>query len=52
MLNYDEELKKFKHCLSVDEVENAIYEKEFTDIIDLLREMKDSKERNVKGADK
>ena len=25
MLNYEEELKKFKPCLDVDEVEDAIY---------------------------
>jgi len=40
MLNYDEELKKFKPIQDVDEVEGAIYGKEMTDVIDLLREMK------------
>ncbi|MBR3396344.1 MAG: hypothetical protein IKG70_00645 [Lachnospiraceae bacterium] len=40
MLNYDEELKKFKPIQDVDDVEGAIYGKEMIDVIDLLREMK------------
>lgn len=40
MLNYEEELKKFKPCLDVDEVEDVIYGKEMTDVIDLLKEMR------------
>ena len=36
MLNYEEELKKFKPCLDVDEVEDAIYSR---DLIDILKEM-------------
>lgn len=39
MLNYEEELKKFKPCLDVDEVENAIYSRDLTDVIDILKEM-------------
>ncbi len=39
MINYDEELKKFEPCLDVDEAEDAIYERELTDVIDLLKEM-------------
>lgn len=39
MLNYEEELKKFKPCLDVDEVENAIYNQDLTDVIDILKEM-------------
>ncbi len=42
MLNYDEELKKFKPIQDVDEVEGAIYGKEMTDVIDLLRELKNT----------
>ena len=30
MLNYEEELKKFKPCLDVDEVEDAIYSRDLT----------------------
>lgn len=39
MINYEEELKKFKPSLDVDEVENAIYTRDLTDIIDILKEM-------------
>ncbi len=42
MLNYEEELKKFKPCLDVDEVEDAIYSRDLTDVIDILKEMKKS----------
>ena len=34
MLNYEEELKKFKPSLDVDEVENAIYNQDLTDVIE------------------
>ena len=37
MLNYEEELKKFKPCLDVDE--DAIYSRDLTDVIDILKEM-------------
>lgn len=39
MINYEEELKKFKPCLDVDEVESAIYTRDLTDIVDILKEM-------------
>ncbi len=39
MINYEEELKKFKPCLDVEEVESAIYERDLTDIVDILKEM-------------
>ena len=42
MLNYEEELKKFKPCLDVDEVEDAIYSRDLTDVIDLLKEVQKS----------
>ena len=39
MINYEEELKKFKPSLDVDEVESAIYNRDLTDVIDILKEM-------------
>lgn len=39
MINYEEELKKFKPCLDVDEVESAIYTRDLTDIVDILKEI-------------
>lgn len=39
MLNYEEELKKFKPSLDVDEVESEVYSQDMTDVIDILKEM-------------
>jgi hypothetical protein len=39
MINYDEELKKFQPCLDVDEAEGAIYNRDLTDVIDILKDM-------------
>ena len=39
MIDYEEELKKFEPCLDVTDAEGAIYEREMTDILDVLREM-------------
>ncbi len=39
MINYDEELKKFTPSLDVDEAEGAIYSRDLTDVIDILKEM-------------
>ncbi len=41
MLDYEEELKKFKPCLTVDEVEDTIYGKDMIDVLDILKEMQD-----------
>ncbi len=39
MLKYEEELKKFKPCLDVTDVESAIYNRNLTDIIDILNDL-------------
>ena len=39
MINYEEELKKFQPSLDVDDAEGAIYSRDLTDIIDILKEM-------------
>lgn len=52
MLNYEEELKKFKPCLDVDEVEDAIYSRDLTDVIDILKEMMKNDKRNRKTRQK
>lgn len=39
MLNFDEELKKFKPSLEVEEIEEAVYHEDLTDVTDILREM-------------
>lgn len=39
MINFEEELKKFKPSLEVEEAEQAIYNHELTDMTDVLQEM-------------
>ena len=39
MIDYEEELKKFEPCLDVTDAEGASYEKELTDILDVLQEV-------------
>jgi len=39
MIDYEEELKKFEPCLDVTDVEGVIYDREITDIMDVLQEM-------------
>ena len=41
MLNYEEELKKFKPCLEVEDIEDAVYQEDLSDMTDLLREVMD-----------
>ena len=36
MIDYEEELKKFEPCLDVTDAEEAIYDRELTDILDIL----------------
>ena len=38
MIDYEEELKKFEPCLDVTDAEGAIYDRELTDILDVLQE--------------
>ena len=39
MIDYEEELKKFEPCLDVTDAEGAIYDRELTDILDVLQEV-------------
>ncbi len=39
MISFEEELKKFKPSLDVDDAEDAIYGRDLTDVIDILKEM-------------
>ncbi|MBQ9061738.1 MAG: hypothetical protein IJI10_04165 [Eubacterium sp.] len=47
MINYEEELKKFEPCLDVEEVEEAVYSRDLTDMLDIIREMQ--KNQNQKA---
>lgn len=39
MINFDEEIRKFKPCLEVSQIEDAIYNNDVKDITDVLEEM-------------
>lgn len=39
MLDYEQELKKFKPSLEVDDIEEAVYQEDLSDMTDILREM-------------
>lgn len=45
MLNYEEELKKFKPSLEVEEIEDAVYQEDLSDMTDLIREVMEKKEK-------
>ena len=50
MINYEEELKKFRPSLDVNEAEDAIYNRDFTDVTDILKELiNDEKSRKIRG---
>lgn len=43
MINFEEEIKKFSPSLEVEDLEDAIYKQDLTDVTDLLiRMMKDN----------
>lgn len=44
MLNFEEELKKFKPSLEVEDVEEAVYKEDLTDMTDILREIMQNKQ--------
>ena len=41
MLDFEEELKKFKPSLEVEDIEDAVYQDEMTDVMDLLNKVMD-----------
>ena len=43
MLNYEEEIKKFKPSLEVEDIEEAVYQEDLSDMTYLLREVMDKK---------
>ena len=43
MLNYEEEIKKFKPCLEVEDIEEAVSQEDLSDMTDLLSEVMDKK---------
>lgn len=41
MLDFEEELKKFNPSLEVEDIEDAVYQEDLSDMTDLLREVMD-----------
>ena len=39
MLDFEEELKKFQPSVEVEDIEDAVYQEDLTDMTDILREM-------------
>ena len=46
MIDFEEELKKFKPSMEVEEAEDAIHKRDLTDMLDLLREITDASKKN------
>lgn len=43
MLDFEEELRKFKPSLEVEEIEDAVYQEDLSDVTDLLKQIMDQK---------
>ena len=43
MLDYEKELKNFKPSLEVEEIEDAVYQEDLSDMTDLLKHVMDQK---------
>ena len=43
MLDYEKELKNFKPSLEVEEIEDAVYQEDLSDMTDLLKQVMDHK---------
>ncbi len=43
MLNFEEEIKKFKPCLEVEDIEEAVYQEDLTDVADFIKEVMQQK---------
>lgn len=41
MLDFEEELKKFKPSLEVDDIEEAVYQEDLSDVSDFLKQVMD-----------
>ena len=45
MLNYEEEIRKCNPGLEVEDIEDAVYEEDLTDMQDLLKEVMEKKKK-------
>ncbi|MBN2222960.1 MAG: hypothetical protein JW708_12185 [Vallitaleaceae bacterium] len=45
MIQFDEEIKKYKPCLEIEEAEEAIYSYDTKDIVDIISELLKEKDK-------
>ena len=43
MINFEEEIERFKPSLEVEEIEDAVYQEDLSDVTDLLKQVMDQK---------
>ena len=43
MLEYEKELKKFKPSLEVEDIEDAVYQEDLSDMTDLFKQVREQK---------
>ena len=43
MINFEKELKNFQPSLEVEEIEDAVYQEDLSDMTDLLKQVMDQK---------
>lgn len=39
MINFEEELKKFQPSMEIEELEDAVYKQDLTDMTDIMKEL-------------
>ena len=47
MLNFEEELEKFRPVLEIDQIENQIATEDMRDVIELIKEIQDKADRKI-----
>ncbi|MBQ1275154.1 MAG: hypothetical protein U0L26_13490 [Cellulosilyticum sp.] len=47
MLNFEEELEKFRPVLEIDQIENQIATEDMRDVIELIKEIQDQADRKI-----
>lgn len=45
MINFDEEIKKFKPSLEIGDVEDTIYDNEMQDIMDIMQQLNEAQKQ-------
>ncbi len=48
MLDYEAEIKKFKPSLEVEDIEDAVYQEDLSDVTDLLKQVMDQQSQQTK----